>query len=115
MTDAAVAAIVGGIPATLVALGALIQGIRNGKKADTAAQVAVVAAGKADAAVVKADELAVMTSSIEAKANGSLSELKQELAVARMKIEGLEAARQLAAVNVALATPVQEPEKQPPG
>lgn len=74
------------LPATLVALGGLLvsigtlyKSIQNGKKADEAAAVAVVAVRRADA-------VAAETSTIKTNTDGSLSEQ-------RHKIELLEQSR----------------------
>ena len=63
-------------PPTVAAVGALIVGLRNSRKAD-------VASNEADVAAKQTSEIHTMT-------NSNLSEVKTELKVAQEKIEGLQ-------------------------
>lgn len=102
ISDAAVSAIVAGIVPTLIAIGTLIQSIRNGKKADDAA--------------TKAEVVAKEVSQTKVATDGHLSALKSDLAMALARIEEMQTATVVAkdtsdkAIAAALATPTHSEE-----
>lgn len=106
--DSAWTAFANTLPATIAATAALIgtlfnlwQSVRNGQKADLAAAVAAEAKERAD-------KTATTTEVIRSNTDGNLSQLRNEIQIQRQEIESLKTAREVAAVKVALETPVPQ-------
>ncbi len=85
VSDTVLIALIAGVPAALTAAAGLIVSLRNGRKTDavhiqatTAADKAVIAADKADVAVIAANDLAAGQKEIHGLVNGNLSTVKAE-------------------------------------
>lgn len=97
--DDAWTALAANLPATIAALGALfvaigtfVQSWRTGKKTE---------------------QVAAETAVIKTNTDGSLSELRHELELARQEIDSLKTAAGVAAVQTALATPTPQQVVEP--
>lgn len=119
MTDSTIVAILTALPPTLAAIAALIQGLKNSKKADAANIKADVANEKTNdllnkTAIVteKAEAIATKTDEIHTLANSNFSKVSANNQVLAEKVAGLEKLittlteqKNAAALAVAYATP----------
>ena len=84
MTDATSTALIAALAPTLMALGALIQGILNGRKAATIV-------GTAATIVEKTGALALETEKVHKAVNSNLDAVKADLVIANERIKELSA------------------------